>query len=119
MPCARIPINCVAAKSRRSRRCERKTEIKVAIAASENSIYPTLQSSVLYDSTARTYFKRTPDTRSSSDIIYKVRYVIPKDSLNLGAAPIEGYILQESSSTTVRTDSDFTLSSGLNKIGIK
>jgi microcystin-dependent protein len=70
--------------------------IKVAIAASENSIYPALQSSVLYDSTARTYFKRTPDTRDSSDTIYKVRYVIPKDAVNLGAAPIEGYILQES-----------------------
>ena len=70
--------------------------INVAIAASENSIYPALQSSVLYDSTARTYFKRTPDTRSLSDTIYKVRYVVPKDSVNLGAAPIEGYIIQES-----------------------
>jgi len=70
--------------------------IKVAIAASENSIYPTLASSVLYNSTARTYFKRTLDTRDSSDTIYKVRYVIPNDAVNLGSDPIEGYILQES-----------------------
>jgi hypothetical protein len=70
--------------------------IKVAIAASENSIYPALSSATLYDSTARTYIRRTPDSRDASDTIYKVRYVIPKDSLNVASGPTEGYILQES-----------------------
>ena len=70
--------------------------IKVAIAASENSIYPAFGSSTLYNSTPRTYFKRTADTRPDEDIIYKVRYVVPKDSLSVASAPTVGYIIQES-----------------------
>jgi len=70
--------------------------VKVAIAASENSIFPALNSAVLYNSTERTYFKRTVEDRSSEDTLYKVRYVIPKDSITLGNPPTEGYIIQES-----------------------
>lgn len=48
----------------------------------------------------RTYIKRTGDDRNRSDLIYKFRYVIPK---NIGGAyarpPIEGYVLQESNNT--------------------
>ena len=70
--------------------------VKVAIAASENSIFPALNSAVLYNSTSRTYFKRTVENRESEDTLYKVRYVIPKDSITVGNPPTEGYIIQES-----------------------
>lgn len=49
--------------------------------------------------TARTYIKRAADSRSLLDTLYRVRYVIPKDSGILARAPEEGYILEESSTT--------------------
>ncbi len=70
--------------------------VKVAIAASENSIFPAFNSAVLYNSTARTYFKRNVENRNPEDTLYKVRYVVPKDSPTLGNPPVEGYIIQES-----------------------
>ena len=70
--------------------------VNVATAASENSIYPALNSAVLYNSTERTFFKRTPDVRQPDDTIYRLRYVVPKDTVTPGAAPVEGYIIQDS-----------------------
>lgn len=49
--------------------------------------------------TSRTYIKRTTDSRSLLDTLYRIRYVIPKDSGILARPPEEGYIIQESSST--------------------
>ena len=63
--------------------------VNVATAASENSIYPALNSAVLYNSTERTFFKRTPDVRQPDDTIYRLRYVVPKDTVTPGAAPVE------------------------------
>jgi hypothetical protein len=48
--------------------------------------------------TPRTYIKRTIDTRSLDDKIFKLRYVIPKDSKVKARPPLDGYIIQESSS---------------------
>ena len=76
--------------------------INVGTASSDNTIYSKivgLGTVVLGDSTPRTYFKRTPDTRGLIDTVYRVRYVIPKDSPTLARPPLDGYILQESNNT--------------------
>jgi len=61
-------------------------------------------------STAETeisYFIRKEDGRSLDERLYKVRYVIPKELEN-GREPGDGFVLQDSQSTNVRTTSDFT-----------
>jgi hypothetical protein len=73
--------------------------VNVATAASENSIYPIvvgLGTANLGEATPRTYLTRTPDNRILDDTIYRVRYVIPKDSITLARPPLEGSIIQES-----------------------
>ena len=54
------------------------------------------------------YVLRKEDDRSLDEKIYKLRYVVPKELVN-GRDPSEGFIIQDSSSTNVREDSDFTL----------
>jgi hypothetical protein len=54
------------------------------------------------------YVLRKEDDRSLDEKIYKLRYVIPKELSN-GRDPSEGFIIQDSSSTTVRENSDFSL----------
>jgi len=56
-----------------------------------------------------THVKRTPDNRSLDEKIYKIRVVIPKESIN-AKTPESGFVIQESSTTGVRTDSDLILS---------
>lgn len=56
------------------------------------------------------YFKRTSDSRGNDEKVYKLRVVIPKEIVD-ARDPIEGYVIQESSSNGARTNSDFTLSS--------
>jgi len=60
--------------------------------------------------TEPSYIKRNADPRSLDEKIYKVRVVIPKE-LSGSKDPENGFILQESSTTGVRTDSDFNLAS--------
>ena len=60
--------------------------------------------------TEPSFIKRTADSRSLDDKIYKVRVVIPKE-LSGSKDPENGFIMQESSTTGVRTDSDFNLAS--------
>ena len=57
-----------------------------------------------------TFVKRIEDSRSLDEKIYKVRLVIPKESVN-AKDPSEGFVIQESSSTGPVSDSEFTLSS--------
>jgi hypothetical protein len=67
-----------------------------------NTIYPTivgLGTSGLGDATSRTYIRRNSTSRSILDSIYKVRYVIPKDSPYSARHPLDGYIIQESNNT--------------------
>ena len=59
-----------------------------------------------------TYFKRISDSRSLDDKIFKMRVSVPKEVKN-GKNIQNGFILQESSSTGVRTDGDLTLTSTL------
>lgn len=48
--------------------------------------------------TPRTYITRIPDTRNYEDTLYKLRYVIPKDTPIKARSPLDGYVIQESSS---------------------
>ena len=57
------------------------------------------------------WFNRRDDARSIDEKIYKLRYVVPKE-LDNGRDPVDGFVLQDSSSTNVLRDSDFT------KVGI-
>jgi hypothetical protein len=56
------------------------------------------------------YFQRYSDSRSIDEKVYKLRVVIPKETID-ARDPVEGYVIQESSSTGPRANSDFTLSS--------
>lgn len=69
-----------------------------------NSIYSAL-SGLTQRITQRTYFNRRNDNRSNGDTIYKLRYVIPS-SVTAAKPPIEGYVIQESSSTIGKTDAE-------------
>tara|TARA_A200000159_G_scaffold72558_1_gene67318 strand:+ start:21 stop:5951 length:5931 start_codon:yes stop_codon:yes gene_type:complete len=82
--------------------------IKVAAAATENSIYPTIVSlgtTDLGSATPRTFFNRRTDARSSLDKTYRMRYVIPSDGA-VGRPPTEGFILQESNTSIASTDGE-------------
>ena len=78
--------------------------INVSTDPTENSIYSTITSlgtATLGAATPRTFIKRKNDNRESNDTLYRVRYVIPKDSVDITARPpVEGFILQETSTTT-------------------
>jgi Chaperone of endosialidase len=54
------------------------------------------------------YISRANDSRSIDEKIYKLRVVIPKETLN-ARDPVEGYVIQDSGSTGPRTNSDFSL----------
>ena len=58
--------------------------------------------------TKPSYFKRVEDTRSLDEKLYKLRVVIPKEFDN-SKNPEEGFIIQESSSTGFRNDTDSAL----------
>jgi hypothetical protein len=83
--------------------------VKVALAATENSIYPTIVSLGTTDlgtATPRTFFNRRTDARSGLDKTYRMRYVIPKDTASVGRPPTEGFILQESNTSIGSTDGE-------------
>ena len=73
-----------------------------------NSIHP--QSGSIYSGAEDldiTYFLRRDDDRSIDEKVYKLRYVVPKELIN-ARDPIEGFVLQDSSSTNVTSNTDFT-----------
>ena len=72
--------------------------------ASGNTIQSNLGS---LDDNDITYFLRRDDDRSIDEKVYKLRYVVPKELVN-ARDPIEGFILQDSSSTNVTANTDFT-----------
>jgi len=83
--------------------------VKVASAATENSIYPTIVSlgtTSLGSATPRAFVKRQSDTRSGLDKTYRMRYVIPKDSNKVARPPVEGFILQESSTSIADSNTE-------------
>jgi len=54
------------------------------------------------------FFRRKSDNRSLEDKIYRLRYVIPRSTVN-SKPPTPGYIIQDSSSTGFRTNDDAVL----------
>ena len=83
--------------------------VKVATAATENSIYPTIVSlgtTSLGEATPRTFIKRRTDSRSGLDKTYRMRYVIPKDSDKVARPPIEGFIIQESGTSIADSNAE-------------
>ena len=84
--------------------------ITVGTATTDNDIYSTivgLGSTTLGTATPRTFIERTPDTRNIIDTVYRARYVIPAGSgITSARPPVDGYILEESSSVTGSTDAE-------------
>ena len=54
-----------------------------------------------------TYVLRKDDDRSLDEKIYKLRYVVPKELVN-AKDPTDGFVLQDSSSTNVLANTDFS-----------
>lgn len=76
-----------------------------------NDIYTTIQSLGVAGLTERTnvsFVKRFDDDRSLDEKLYKIRVVVPKELVN-ARDPVEGFIIQESSTTGVRNNADFNL----------
>jgi hypothetical protein len=82
--------------------------ITVSTIPTENTIYSkivSLGSTILGDSTPRTFFNRITDNRNATDTIYRVRYVLSKDS-PIAKPPNDGFIIQESNTTIGATDNE-------------
>jgi hypothetical protein len=80
-------------------------------AEANNQIYSAIASQGVANLTERTnvsFVRRKDDARSLDEKLYKIRVVVPKESIN-AKDPSEGFIIQESSSTGARTNSDFTI----------
>ena len=71
-----------------------------------NSVLETYIGTLSNPDSEISYFKRKEDERSLDEKLYKIRYVVPKNLIN-GRDPVAGFVLQDSSSTNVRQDSDF------------
>ena len=83
--------------------------VKVSTASTENSIYSTivgLGTTTLGAATPRTFFNRLTDDRNATDTIYRVRYVLPADSGATARPPSDGFIIQESNTTTGATNTE-------------
>ena len=71
----------------------------VGVSTSNNQVYTAIRNSGvsgLGQATPRSYVTRKKDSRSLIDTLYRVRYVIPKNSSSTARPPVDGYILQES-----------------------
>ena len=87
-----------------------------------NQVYSALDQlgvSGLDDNPVTTFVKRVNDTRSIDEKLYKLRIVIPKETVG-GKNPEDGFVIQESSSTGATATADFTKSSlTVNDIGFE
>ena len=75
-----------------------------------NDIYTALDTNGVAgigNATETSFIKRTEDSRSLDEKLYKLRVVIPKELSN-GKDPEEGFVIQESSSTGATSNDDFT-----------
>ena len=81
----------------------KKWYINVSTASTDNQIGIAVSDYAvagLGSATPRTFINRLKDDRALSDRIYRMRYVIPANSTSAGRPPQEGFILQESNTTT-------------------
>lgn len=71
----------------------------INVNVSDNQIYDTINTygvATFGGATSRSYIKRNPNRRRLVDSLYRIRYVVPKDSPVTARPPVEGFILQES-----------------------
>ena len=83
--------------------------VKVSTASTDNTLYPIivgLGSTGLGTATPRTYFNRKGDSRNINDTLYRARYVIPAIEGTVARPPSDGFIIQQSNTTTGSTDSE-------------
>jgi len=73
---------------------------------SGNEIYNAILSSGITAS-SRTYISRTPDNRNYEDTLYKFRYVIPRDTAIKARPPLDGFIIQDSTTLPI-SDSEIS-----------
>jgi len=83
--------------------------INVSTGSTAASIYKQLYDrgvAELGETTPRTFVLRKPTDRNVEGSIYKMRYVLPKDSPTLGRPPVDGFIIQESNNIDGITDAE-------------
>lgn len=83
--------------------------VNVSNDTSKNNINTTLNAygvGKLGVTTPKTFLYRRPDPRPLADTIFRVRYVVPKDSSIKGRPPLDGYVIQESNSTIPSTNAE-------------
>ena len=71
----------------------------ITVDAEGNEIYDAIKNLGTFglgNATSRSYVTRQPDSRGLIDTLYRVRYIIPKNSLTTARPPTEGFIIQES-----------------------
>ena len=74
--------------------------------AAGNTIIPAIAAGTI-DNLDISYINRRDDNRGLDEKIYKLRYLVPKELVN-AKDPTDGFILQDSSSTNVVSDAEFT-----------
>jgi hypothetical protein len=84
--------------------------VNVSSASSENNLYDKITHSSFGEATSRSYITRLKDTRQSDDRIHRLRFVIPSNTGTESARPpLDGYIIQESSTVTGENDAEVAL----------
>ena len=81
----------------------------ITVSESNNNIYNKILSSGvagLGGATSRTYIQRRADSRNLLDTVYRLRYVLPKDSPVTARPPLDGFIIQESSTSNAFNEVD-------------
>jgi hypothetical protein len=76
--------------------------INVSTASTDNQIGIAISDFAvagLGSATPRSFINRLKDDRALNDRLYRMRYVVPANSVNSGRPPQEGFILQESNTT--------------------
>ena len=83
--------------------------VRGGISTSENQLWQEVVNNqvTLFPRTVKTFIQRKEDTRSLTDKIYRLRYVIPKESSD-AKPPAPGFIIQESSTVGVSDSTEFT-----------
>jgi hypothetical protein len=83
--------------------------INVSTGNTDVSIYNQLWTRGVADlgeTTPRTFVLRKPSDRNVEGSLYKLRYVLPKDSATLARPPVDGFILQESNNIDGTSDEE-------------
>lgn len=76
----------------------------IGVSTVGNTLYTAIRNNGVFGlgkATQTTYVKRIRDNRDNKDKIYKFRYVIPKNSPIKGRPPIEGFVIQESNTSSL------------------